>query len=95
MFHNALRTELDLIALAATKANIMISLNGIIISVLMISGAFIFVSSAVFLVPVAKFMFTAAASIFFAILAAAPEKAHYFTGFSKWFKALIKRDARF
>ncbi|WP_265090207.1 hypothetical protein [Psychrobacter frigidicola] len=40
-------------------------------------------------------MFTAAISIFFAILAAAPEKAHYFTGFSKWFKALIKRDARF
>ena len=95
MFRNALRTELDLIALAATKANIMISLNGIIISALMISGAFIFVSSAAFLVPAGMFMFTAAASIFFAILAASPEKAHYFTGFSKWFKALIKREARF
>ena len=95
MFRNALRTELDLIALAATKANIMISLNGIIISALMISGAFIFVSSAAFLVPAGMFMFTAAASIFFAILAASPEKAHYFTGFSKWFKALIKREAHF
>ena len=95
MFRNALRTELDLIALAATKANIMISLNGIIISALMISGAFIFVSSAAFLVPAGMFMFTAAASIFFAILAASPEKAHYFTGFSKWFKAFIKRDAHF
>ena len=95
MFRNALRTELDLIALAATKANIMISLNGIIISALMISGAFIFVSSAAFLVPAGMFMFTAAASIFFAILAASPEKAHYFTGFSNWIKALIKREAHF
>ena len=93
MFRNALRTELDLIDLAATKANIMISLNGIIISALMISGAFIFVSSAHFLIPAGMFMFTAAASIFFAILAAAPEKAHYFTGFSAWIKALFKREA--
>ncbi|ALF60011.1 DUF3616 domain-containing protein [Psychrobacter urativorans] len=95
MFRNALRTELDLIALAATKANIMISMNGIIISALMISGAFIFVSSVAFLIPAGMFMFTAAASIFFAILAASPEKAHYFTGFSKWLKALIKREAHF
>ena len=42
MFRNATRAELELIALAATKANIMISLNGLIISALMISGAFIF-----------------------------------------------------
>ena len=95
MFRNALRTELDLIALAATKANIMISLNGIIISALMISGAFIFVSSAAFLIPAGMFMFTAAASIFFAILAAAPEKARYFRGFSNWFKAFVKREAHF
>lgn len=95
MFRNALRTELDLIALAATKANIMISLNGIIISALMISGAFIFVSSAAFLIPAGMFMFTAAASIFFAILAASPEKAKYIKGFVQWFKAFIKRDAHF
>lgn len=93
MFRNALRTELDLIALAATKANIMISLNGVIISALMISGAFIFVSSAVFLVPAGMFMFTAAASIFFAILAAAPEKANYFSGFFAWGKAWFKKEA--
>jgi len=95
MFRNALRTELDLIALAATKANIMISLNGIIISALMISGAFIFVSSAAFLVPAGMFMFTAAASIFFAILAASPEKANYVSGFHNWFQAFVKRNARF
>lgn len=95
MFRNALRTELDLITLAATKANIMISLNGIIISALMISGAFIFVSSAAFLVPAGMFMFTAAASIFFAILAASPEKANYVSGFNNWFQAFFKREARF
>lgn len=95
MFRNALRTELDLITLAATKANIMISLNGIIISALMISGAFIFVSSAAFLVPAGMFMFTAAASIFFAILAASPEKANYVSGFNNWFQAFVKREARF
>lgn len=93
MFRNALRTELDLIALAATKANIMISLNGIIISALMISGAFIFVSSAAFLIPAGMFMFTAAASIFFAILAAAPEKANYFAGFFAWGRAWVKKEA--
>ena len=95
MFRNALRTELDLIGLAATKANIMISLNGIIISALMISGAFIFVSSAAFLIPAGMFMFTAAAAIFFAILAASPEKAKYYKGFSNWFKGFIKREAHF
>lgn len=95
MFRNALRAELDLIALAATKANIMISLNGIIISALMISGAFIFVSSAAFLVPAGMFMFTAAASIFFAILAASPEKSHYLAGFFNWFKDFVRRRAAF
>ena len=42
MFRNAVRSEMELLALAATKANIMISLNGFIVSALMISGAFIF-----------------------------------------------------
>lgn len=95
MFRNALRAELDLIALAATKANIMISLNGVIISVLMISGAFIFASSPTFIIPAGIFMFTALASILFAILSASPEKAHFFNGFSSWFGALLKREAGF
>ena len=34
MFRNAVRAELDIIALAATKANIMISVNTIIISIM-------------------------------------------------------------
>lgn len=60
MFRNATRAELELIALAATKANIMISLNGLIISALMISGAFIFAQTAAFLLPAGVFMITAA-----------------------------------
>ena len=40
MFRNAYRAQLDLISLAATKANIMISLNGFIVSILMVSSPF-------------------------------------------------------
>lgn len=49
LYRNAYRAELEIIALAATKANIMISLNGFIASALMISGAFIFASAPEFL----------------------------------------------
>ncbi|MDO5658989.1 MAG: DUF3616 domain-containing protein [Paracoccus sp. (in: a-proteobacteria)] len=87
MFRNAVRSEMDLIALAATKANIMISLNGLIISALMISGAFIFASSVVFLFPAGVFMFTAAASIIFALLAASPERAHHVLAIRRWYHA--------
>ncbi|TRW94811.1 hypothetical protein FNJ84_18275 [Paracoccus sp. M683] len=84
MFRNAYRAELDTIALAATKANIMISLNGFIISALMISGAFIFASSPAFLMPAGVFMFTAATSIIFALLAASPERADLFKTIWGW-----------
>lgn len=73
LFRNAIRAELDLINLAATKANIMISLNGLIISALMISGAFIFASSPAFMLPALAFMITAAISIIFALASAAPK----------------------
>ena len=65
MFRNAFRTEMELLALAATKANIMISLNGFIVSALMISGAFIFSTSPEFLIPAGIFMATAASLCFF------------------------------
>ncbi|MDO5706658.1 MAG: DUF5706 domain-containing protein, partial [Paracoccus sp. (in: a-proteobacteria)] len=94
MFRNAVRSEMDLIALAATKANIMISLNGLIISALMISGAFIFANSTTFLLPAGVFMATAAASIIFALLAASPERAHYARAFMDWSRALWRREAR-
>ncbi|MDO5611615.1 MAG: DUF3616 domain-containing protein [Paracoccus sp. (in: a-proteobacteria)] len=93
MFRNAVRSEMDMIALAATKANIMISLNGLIISALMISGAFIFANSAAFLLPAGVFMATAACSIIFALLAASPERVHYLRGLADWVRALRRGEA--
>ncbi|AUH64309.1 Pycsar system effector family protein [Paracoccus zhejiangensis] len=94
MFRNAYRAELDTIALAATKANIMISLNGFIISALMISGAFIFASSPAFLLPAGVFMFTAAVSIIFALLSASPERADLIGAVWGWMRDVAARRAR-
>ena len=93
MFRNAYRAELDIISLAAVKANIMISLNGFIISALMISGAFIFASSPVFLFPAGVFLVTAATSIVFALLAASPEKVDLFGALRDWIGAVRRREA--
>ncbi len=73
MYRNAYRAQLDLISLAATKANIMISLNGFIVSILMVSGSFIFVNDPGFLVPAVIFLLTSASSIYFALTSASPE----------------------
>lgn len=94
MYRNAYRAELDTIALAATKANIMISLNGFIISALMISGAFIFASSPAFLLPAGVFMFTAAVSIIFALLSASPERADLMGAVWGWMRDVAGRRAR-
>ncbi|MFV0301614.1 MAG: Pycsar system effector family protein [Paracoccus sp. (in: a-proteobacteria)] len=94
MYRNAYRAELDTIALAATKANIMISLNGFIISALMISGAFIFASSPAFLLPAGVFMFTAAISIAFALLSASPERADLTRAVWGWVRDVAARRAR-
>ncbi|MDO5629348.1 MAG: DUF5706 domain-containing protein [Mobilicoccus sp.] len=94
MFRNAIRAELDIIALAATKANIMISLNGFIISALMISGAFLFNSSPGFLVPAGVFMVTSAVSIAFALLAASPERVSLIDAIRDWAAAVRRREAR-
>ena len=92
LFRNAYRAELDLIALAATKANIMISLNGFIVSALMISGGFIYADSPMFLVPSTIFLFTSALSIYFALTAASPDAATIHTRIFSWFKGLLKRE---
>lgn len=94
MFKNSYRAELDMIALAATKANIMISLNGFIISALMISGAFIFASSPAFLLPAGVFLLTAASSIIFALLSASPERADLMVNLWAWARAVGSRTAR-
>ncbi|OSI17319.1 Pycsar system effector family protein [Neisseria dumasiana] len=93
MFRNAFRTEMELLALAATKANIMISLNGFIVSALMISGAFIFSTSPDFLVPAGIFMATAASSIVFALLSASPERMGKMRATVEWLKDVFKRKA--
>jgi len=72
MFRTAYRAQLDLTALGATKANIMISLNGLILSVLTLSGPFVLVAEPMFTVPIAVFLATCLTSIIFAVLAAQP-----------------------
>ncbi len=95
LYRNAYRVQLDMIALAATKANIMISLNGFIVSILMVSGSFIFMNEPDFLIPIIVFLLTSSASIYFALTSASPEppisrksvlsctKA-FFTGKANW-----------
>ena len=90
MFRNAVRSEMELLALAATKANIMISLNGFIVSALMISGAFIFSSSPEFLIPASTFIITAAASIVFALLSASPERIGKMQAARTWLKDFVR-----
>ena len=72
MFRTAYRTHLDLTALAATKANIMISFDGFILSVLTLSGPFVLMSEPLFTIPIAVFLATCLTSIIFAVLAAQP-----------------------
>jgi len=74
LYRNAYRAQLDMIALAATKANIMISLNGFIVSILMVSGSFVFMNDPGFLIPIIFFILTSAASIYFALTSASPEE---------------------
>jgi hypothetical protein len=93
MFRNAYRAELEIITLAATKANIMISMNGFIASALMISGAFIYASSPEFMIPATVFLLTSAVSIYFALLAASPEMSSFAGGLLGWFKAFFTRRA--
>jgi len=94
MFRNAYRAELDLIALAATKANIMISLNGFIVSALMISGGFIYAATPLFLVPSTLFLFTSALSIYFALTAASPDITPTHTKVFSWLKDVVKGKAK-
>ena len=72
MFRNSYRAQLDMIALAATKANIMISLNGLLVSVLLISGAYFLGTEPMLIVPFAAFLVTCTVATVFAVLAARP-----------------------
>ncbi len=74
LFRNAYRAHLDLISLAATKANIMISINGLILSFLFISEAFVMSAEPLLEIPTAVFLVTCFFSMAFAILSALPER---------------------
>ena len=75
MFRNSYRAQLDLIALAATKANIMISVNGFILSMLIVSESFVVAREPLLFIPSALFLFTCMISIILAVLAARPKAA--------------------
>ncbi len=90
LFRNAYRAELDLLTLAATKANIMISLNGFIVSALMISGGFIYASTPLFFMPAILFLFTSATSIYFALSAASPDATPIYTRITVWIRDIFK-----
>lgn len=74
MFRNAYRAQLDLLALAATKSNIMISLNGAIVSILMVASGIVYADtkSLAILLPATLFLMTSMVSIYFALSAASP-----------------------
>lgn len=72
MFRNSYRAQLDMIALAATKANIMISLNGFLVSMLLLSGTYLLSTDRLLLIPFALLLLTCTTAIFFAVLAARP-----------------------
>ncbi|MFK7994537.1 MAG: Pycsar system effector family protein [Granulosicoccus sp.] len=72
MFRNSYRAQLDMIALAATKANIMISLNGFLVSMLLLSGTYLLATDRLLLIPFALLLTTCTTAIFFAVLAARP-----------------------
>lgn len=95
MFRNAYRAQLDMIALAATKANIMISLNGVIVSILMVTGGFIYANQPAFLLPAILFLITSAISIYFALSAASPSPAPAHTRAFCCIRDIIKRKASF
>lgn len=73
LLRNAYRSQLDMLALAATKANIMISLNGLLMSMLIISGTHLVSINGMYVIPIAIFLVTCAMATTFAVFAARPE----------------------
>ena len=72
MFRSAYRVQMDLTGLADNKANMMISINGIIISIIIASVAPKLDANPWLLIPSTVFLIGTLISIVFAILAARP-----------------------
>lgn len=72
MFRSAYRAHLDLTALADTKANIMISINGLILSIILASIGPKIDSAAWLIIPTVIMLVGCVGAIIFAVLAARP-----------------------
>jgi hypothetical protein len=72
MYRSAYRTQLDLTNLADNKANIMISINGLILSVILAAGGFVASLQPWLLLPVGALVLTCITAMFFAVQAARP-----------------------
>jgi len=72
LFRSAYRVQMDLTGLADNKANMMISINGIIISIIIASVAPKLDSNPWLLIPATVFLMGTLVSIVYAILAARP-----------------------
>ena len=72
MFRSSYRTNMDLSGLADAKANIMISINGIIISIILASISPKIDANPWLLIPTAVLLLTCLASMALAVLAARP-----------------------
>jgi len=86
LLRNAYRAQLDMLALAATKANIMISLNGLLMSMLIISGTHLVSVNGLYIIPIAIFLSTCALATTFAVFAARPDisrKTHTYNDFMR------------
>ena len=76
MFRSAYRVQMDLTALADNKANMMISINGIIMSIIVASIAPKLDANPWLLVPTAILLIGSMVSIIYAIQAARPRVSH-------------------
>ena len=76
MFRSAYRVQMDLTGLADNKANMMISINGIIISIIIAAVAPKLDSNPWLLAPSVLFLLGTLVSIIYAILAARPRVSH-------------------
>lgn len=76
MFRSAYRVQMDLTSLADNKANMMISINGIIMSIIIAAVAPKLDANPWLLLPTALLLVGSLVSIVFAILAARPRVSH-------------------
>ncbi len=77
MFRSAYRVQMDLTSLADNKANMMISINGIIISIIIAAVAPKLDANPWLLMPSILFLIGTLVSIVYAILAARPRVSHH------------------